>query len=261
MLDIAWMSSSSRRRRQDPRTLRPRWRGRRPARRIRRAFGRRAQFFVFDVAHEVNRSMNPWEKSQLRPNMKQTRQPGPRTRRAMSSGSPSVSARRPAATQTAPRAGTRGCANRSEHGSAVWVEGGSSSGARPGGSTASRRPPSAPGVGASALSLGSLLAQSSGGLERRAGGTRTPNRRFWRPVLYQLSYCPIRAFVPSGCSGAAILSDQLERDQLDRKDHNATAEPLRARPHPRNPTAAPPAAGSPNGFPCEACDGGRSGST
>src|SRR4051794_29172253 len=27
-----------------------------------------------------------------------------------------------------------------------------------------------------------------------AGGNRTPNRRFWRPVLYQLSYCrPIRA--------------------------------------------------------------------
>src|SRR5665213_1919564 len=25
----------------------------------------------------------------------------------------------------------------------------------------------------------------------RAGGTRTPNRRFWRPVLYQLSYCPL----------------------------------------------------------------------
>src|ERR1700677_907286 len=24
----------------------------------------------------------------------------------------------------------------------------------------------------------------------RAGGTRTPNRRFWRPLLYQLSYCP-----------------------------------------------------------------------
>src|SRR5215472_15322723 len=24
----------------------------------------------------------------------------------------------------------------------------------------------------------------------RAGGTRTPNRRFWRPGLYQLSYCP-----------------------------------------------------------------------
>src|SRR6187455_258434 len=25
----------------------------------------------------------------------------------------------------------------------------------------------------------------------RAGGTRTPNRRFWRPMLYQLSHCPM----------------------------------------------------------------------
>src|ERR1700677_1488429 len=25
----------------------------------------------------------------------------------------------------------------------------------------------------------------------RAGGTRTPNHRFWRPVLYQLSHCPL----------------------------------------------------------------------
>jgi hypothetical protein len=25
----------------------------------------------------------------------------------------------------------------------------------------------------------------------RGGGTRTPNRRFWRPVLCQLSYAPI----------------------------------------------------------------------
>ena len=24
----------------------------------------------------------------------------------------------------------------------------------------------------------------------RAGGIRTPDRRFWRPMLYQLSYCP-----------------------------------------------------------------------
>src|SRR5215213_938623 len=30
----------------------------------------------------------------------------------------------------------------------------------------------------------------------RAGGTRTPNRRFWRPVLYQLSYCPPYAVGP-----------------------------------------------------------------
>src|SRR5208282_1319689 len=27
----------------------------------------------------------------------------------------------------------------------------------------------------------------------RSGGARTPNPRFWRPVLYQLSYAPIRA--------------------------------------------------------------------
>gem|GEM_PF-2215628 len=26
--------------------------------------------------------------------------------------------------------------------------------------------------------------------ENRGGETRTPNRRFWRPVLYQLSYTP-----------------------------------------------------------------------
>src|ERR1700733_208267 len=35
--------------------------------------------------------------------------------------------------------------------------------------------------------------------KRRAGGTRTPNRRFWRPVLYQLSYCPRQP--PSGSFG------------------------------------------------------------
>jgi hypothetical protein len=27
----------------------------------------------------------------------------------------------------------------------------------------------------------------------RSGGARTPNPRFWRPVLYQLSYTPMRA--------------------------------------------------------------------
>src|SRR5664280_131973 len=38
-------------------------------------------------------------------------------------------------------------------------------------------------------------------LLRRAGGTRTPNRRFWRPMLYQLSHCPMcrgHAQPPSG---------------------------------------------------------------
>ena len=32
----------------------------------------------------------------------------------------------------------------------------------------------------------------------RAGGTRTPNRRFWRPVLYQLSHCPRSCHVHDG---------------------------------------------------------------
>src|SRR5579862_4330380 len=36
----------------------------------------------------------------------------------------------------------------------------------------------------------------------RAGGTRTPNRRFWRPVLYQLSYCPSPARAPVTASAA-----------------------------------------------------------
>jgi hypothetical protein len=31
----------------------------------------------------------------------------------------------------------------------------------------------------------------------RAGGTRTPNRRFWRPLLYQLSYRPSPSSSPS----------------------------------------------------------------
>src|SRR5450631_1988132 len=32
---------------------------------------------------------------------------------------------------------------------------------------------------------------------RRAGGTRTPNRRFWRPMLYQLSHCPLSHGAPT----------------------------------------------------------------
>src|ERR1700734_2874770 len=38
--------------------------------------------------------------------------------------------------------------------------------------------------------LASHTSLSGGYVRGRAGGTRTPNRRFWRPVLYQLSYCP-----------------------------------------------------------------------
>src|SRR5262245_1915671 len=35
------------------------------------------------------------------------------------------------------------------------------------------------------------LTRRSGGVWSRAGGTRTPNRWFWRPVLFQLSYDPL----------------------------------------------------------------------
>src|SRR6478672_2279374 len=50
-------------------------------------------------------------------------------------------------------------------------------------------------------------------LRRRAGGTRTPNRRFWRPVLYQLSHCPTgglghaSAWLSSTTQGASIRED------------------------------------------------------
>src|SRR6185503_8331125 len=38
----------------------------------------------------------------------------------------------------------------------------------------------------------------------RSGGTRTPSPRFWRPVLYQLSYWPIGLRAPGfGLQGAA----------------------------------------------------------
>src|SRR5205085_8041513 len=33
----------------------------------------------------------------------------------------------------------------------------------------------------------------------RPGGNRTPNRRFWRPVLYQLSYGPSPGPTPTDC--------------------------------------------------------------
>ena len=64
------------------------------------------------------------------------------------------------------------------------------------GRAASRRPPSGLGAAACASSLGSRLRTPFDGHMSRAGGTRTPNRRFWRPVLYQLSYCPSGARAP-----------------------------------------------------------------
>ena len=35
-----------------------------------------------------------------------------------------------------------------------------------------------------------ILCRSKGSFSGRGGGTRTPNTRFWRPVLYQLNYAP-----------------------------------------------------------------------
>src|SRR5216110_2052621 len=43
---------------------------------------------------------------------------------------------------------------------------------------------------------------------RRAGGTRTPNRRFWRPVLYQLSHCPKRGERPHEASTGPVEPGQ-----------------------------------------------------
>src|SRR5205085_11212995 len=42
----------------------------------------------------------------------------------------------------------------------------------------------------------------------RAGGTRTPNRRFWRPLLYQLSYRPIAV---EGCCTVNTLTHLASR--------------------------------------------------
>ncbi len=40
---------------------------------------------------------------------------------------------------------------------------------------------------------GSGTNRDPGGPEGRGGGSRTPNRRFWKPVLFQLSYAPAQA--------------------------------------------------------------------
>src|SRR5215469_1786424 len=42
----------------------------------------------------------------------------------------------------------------------------------------------------------------------RAGGTRTPNRRFWRPGLYQLSYCPPDLQSPECTSNPPVPSNR-----------------------------------------------------
>ena len=41
-----------------------------------------------------------------------------------------------------------------------------------------------------ALRLLAIISSPDLVIKSRAGGTRTPDLRFWRPLLYQLSYCP-----------------------------------------------------------------------
>ena len=69
-------------------------------------------------------------------------------------------------------------------------------------------------------------ARTEGDVVSRAGGNRTPNRRFWRPVLYQLSYARIslRAKPLSGL-----------RFQMDRTTHH----PKLATPHTVAPQEEP----------------------
>ena len=63
----------------------------------------------------------------------------------------------------------------------------------------------------------------------RAGGTRTPNPRFWRPVLYQLSYCP-----RGELSRAARIANGPESDTNSRRP---------GRDRPARPPRRPPSAG------------------
>src|SRR5215210_1816432 len=47
-----------------------------------------------------------------------------------------------------------------------------------------------------ALRLLAIISSPDLVIKSRAGGTRTPDLRFWRPLLYQLSYCPLPTWSP-----------------------------------------------------------------
>src|SRR5918998_5439489 len=60
------------------------------------------------------------------------------------------------------------------------------------------------------------IASSPGSLRRsRAGGTRTPDLRFWRPLLYQLSYCPLLNVLASLPVRRMVPAPRAELPQLD----------------------------------------------
>src|SRR5208282_6351581 len=63
----------------------------------------------------------------------------------------------------------------------------------------------------------------------RSGGARTPNPRFWRPVLYQLSYAPIRApTLAASCIGGKPPRQPLAATCIGGKPPR---QPLAANPH------------------------------
>ena len=49
----------------------------------------------------------------------------------------------------------------------------------------------------------------------RGGGTRTPNTRFWRPVLYQLNYAPNRVAERTGLEPATPCVTGRYSNQLN----------------------------------------------
>src|SRR6266851_9408863 len=80
----------------------------------------------------------------------------------------------------------------------------------------------------------------------RAGGNRTPNLRFWRPPLCQLSYCPVNL--------RNHLRDDARTHGLSRNDHTITLDTTPA------PTVLPPSRMA-NRNPCSIAIGAISSTT
>ena len=66
--------------------------------------------------------------------------------------------------------------------------------------------------------------------KHRPGGNRTPNPRFWRPVLYQLSYGPSKGRARSGRTGRGAVSAALIREPAFRSGLRYQPEPPPACP-------------------------------
>ena len=82
------------------------------------------------------------------------------------------------------------------------------------------------GAGDAKATLSARAIGRSAGDAGRRGGTRTPNPRFWRPVLYQLSYTPTAA--PFAASVAAMQAFRRQRRRLSRHASGAGAAKLGA---------------------------------